>query len=288
MPGLHAKGVLRIIHSMKRQPETTTPLMGLMDTHFHTQAMKRKGVDVERLLQDIFDAGFAGGIDVGVDADDLPSRTPLLDRFPQLKLSAGIGPWGVEDGKPPIDRQLQELEQHVGRHAVHCIGEIGLDDYWHYGTRQSQEELFIRQIEMADTLDLPIIVHNREADERTKEIVCRHSPKHGGILHCFSGTRELADIAIERGFYISFAGPVTYKRNDELREILKNIPMDRLLLETDSPYLSPEPLRGTVNTPQRMPYVYDKAAEILQIPVANLAARIRTNFATLFSQAGRI
>lgn len=286
-PGLHAERVFRIIiHTMKQQPETTTPLEGLMDTHFHTQAMRRKGIDVECLLRNLFDNGFAGGIDVGVDADDLPLRTPLLDIFPRLKLSAGIGPWGVEDGKPPLDQQLQTFAECVERHGVHCIGEIGLDNYWHYGTQQLQEELFIRQIEMADTMDLPIIIHNREADIRTGEIIDQHPPKRGGILHCFSGTQELADLALERGFYISFAGPITYKRNEELREVLKRIPQDRLLLETDSPYLSPEPLRGTANTPQRMPYIYDKAAEILQVTVSELAARIRTNFANLFSPAG--
>lgn len=271
---------------MKQQPETTTPLEGLMDTHFHTQAMRRKGIDVECLLRNLFENGFAGGIDVGVDADDLPLRAPLLDSFPQLRLSAGIGPWGVEEGKPPIDHQLRELAQCVGLHEVHCIGEIGLDDYWRYGTQRLQEELFIRQIEMADTMNLPIIIHNREADTRTGDIINRHPPKRGGILHCFSGTQRLADLALAHGFYISFAGPVTYKRNDGLREVLKHIPQDRLLLETDSPYLSPEPLRGTANTPQRMPCIYDKAAEILQTPVEDLAARIRTNFSTLFSQAG--
>lgn len=281
------KVVFRIIDSMNHQTETLTSLKGLMDTHFHTQAMRRKGVDVEALLQGLFEAGFAGGIDIGVDDDDLPLRTPLLDRFPQLKLSAGIGPWGVEEGKASIDSQLNELERRIRQHTIHCIGEIGLDGYWRYGTPQAQEELFIRQMEMADAMDLPIIIHNREADTRTGEIITRHPPKRGGILHCFSGTRELADIALERGFYISFAGPITYKRNDELRQILRDVPADRLLLETDSPYLSPEPFRGTVNTPQRMPYIYDKVAQVRDIAVEELAARIRTNFSNLFSQDDR-
>lgn len=273
--------------SMNHHIETTTSIRGLLDTHFHTQAMDRKGIDTLKLLEDLFAQGFAGGIDVGVDDDDLPLRTPLLDKFPQLKLSAGIGPWGVEDGKPSIDDQLTKLTQVLGRHPVHAVGEIGLDNYWHYGTPQTQEALFIRQIELADTLGVPIIVHNREADTRTQEIIKQHPPKQGGILHCFSGTQELADMALERGFYISFAGPITYKRNDGLREILARIPIERVLLETDSPYLPPEPFRGMPNTPQRMPYIYDKAAEVKDISVGELAEQLRRNFATLFSQADR-
>lgn len=258
-------------------------MTGLMDTHFHTQAMARKGVDVEKLLQDLFSAGFAGGIDVGTECDDLPLRADRLAPYPRIKLSAGIGPWGIDDGREPIDAQIGTMVAAIERYTTDCIGEIGLDAYWKYGTPALQEELFIRQIELADTLDLPIIIHNRDADERTGEILKAHPPKRGGILHCFSATMDLAEIALERGFYISFAGTITYKKNGYLRDILRDLPLERVLLETDSPYLSPEPLRGTVNTPLRMPFIYDVAATVRQMPVSELAQAIRTNFATLFS-----
>ncbi len=257
---------------------------GLVDSHFHILAMQSKGIEITSLLQQLTTSGFAGGIDVGVSCDDLGIRTSILAGYPTIMRSAGIGPWGVEDGSDPMTVQLETLVSQNETYGADYIGEIGLDNYWKYGTVELQERLFIQQIELADQLKLPIIIHNREADAQTTRILKEHAPTNGGILHCFSGSDELADIALELGLYISFAGPITYKRNIHLREILARIPADRLLLETDSPYLSPEPYRGTVNTPLRMENIYAEAAAVRNTTSEELAMQLQKN---LLAVSGR-
>ncbi len=225
----------------------------------------------------------AGGIDIGVDCDDLGQRSLLVKDFPFIKQSAGIGPWGVDEGKPSIDAQLEILEHQIDTFGACAIGEIGLDNHWKYGTEALQEELFTKQIEMANKKNLPIIIHNRQADLLLGNIIAKTTFAKPGLIHCFQGTLELALLAIEQGFYISFAGPLTFKKNQGMRDILSEIPLDRILLETDSPYLSPEPYRGQINTPLMMSHIYETAASVKAMSVEELATQIQTNFQAFLS-----
>lgn len=260
-------------------------MKGVLDSHFHTLSMINKGVDVIALFDRLFEEGFEGGVDIAVDPDDLELRTPITDRYPKIRLSAGVGPWGLEEGKPSIDEQIQIIRKSIEKHSVDFIGEIGLDNHYStYGTREQQEELFIKQIELANALDLPIIVHSREAAAQTAEVLRANKVKRGGILHCFSGTTFLSNAALQEGFYVSFAGPITYKNAENLRSVLKTIPHDRLLLETDSPYLTPQVLRGTVNTPENMKHIYRYAAECLDLPLEKLKEIVLENFNRLLSK----
>jgi TatD DNase family protein len=142
-------------------------------------------------------------------------------------------------------------------------------------------------MELAERSGLPVIIHTRDADGDMMDILSERAPSHGGIMHCFSSGWPLAERALEAGMYISFAGPITYKSNHALREVLSKVPIDRLLLETDSPYLSPEPFRGKTNTPFRMREIYATAANIRKLSLKELARVIKENFARLFPQTGR-
>lgn len=263
-----------------------TNMHNLIDTHFHLLELKKRGIDPSSLLKDLFSAGFAGGIDIGVAEDDLGERAPILDRFPSVMRAAGIGPWGAQ-GDESIEKTIQRFEAHIAGHRVDAIGEIGLDHHWNYGTRERQAALFITQMELAERMRLPVIIHTRDADGDMKHILSNTVVSFGGIMHCFSSGWPLAERALEAGMYISFAGPITYKSNHALREVLSKVPIDRLLLETDSPYLSPEPHRGTVNTPFRMREIYATAANIRKLSLQELAGVIKENYARLFPQNDR-
>ena len=260
----------------------------LLDSHFHILAMKEKGIDVDALLTELFESGFHGGIDIAVDADDLKHRLEYRARFPKVKLSLGVGPWGLESGNKPVAEQLSILESYIktNKNDISFIGEIGLDNHYDtYGTKKEQEEFFISQIELANTYGFPIIVHSREAVQQTVDVLKNHKAKYGGIIHCFSANEYLLTETLKLGFYISLAGPVTYKNSTALEAIIPHIPLERLLLETDSPYLPPVPLRGTVNTPKNMPLIYKRVSDILCIPYETLVQRVKDNFDTLSKNA---
>ncbi len=220
------------------------------------------------------------GIDIGTDADDLTPRSELVKKFPFVKLSAGIGPWGLREGTIGWEKQVEILSDQLDTHKVVAIGEIGLDNHWDYGTKESQEALLEAQIELANNRNLPVIFHDREADDQFIRLLRKHSFAKRSIFHCFQGSEELAKLAIHKDFFISFAGPLTYKANKNMQEIFANIPIEHILLETDSPYLSPNPMRGKSNTPLNMQYIYRYAAELRNMELDDLILQVRTNFQT--------
>lgn len=237
--------------------------------------MQDKGIDLDTLE-------IESGMDIGCEPEDLDMRMPLISRFPGIRYSAAAGPWCADRSESPAEL-VSILREHIVRYSPCCIGEIGLDWYWKYGTPEKQKELFIRQLELAEELSLPVAIHTRDADEDTQAIIREHRVSRGGIMHCFSGSAELAATALECGYYISFAGNMTYKSNERLREILKSVPADRLLLETDSPYLAPIPYSGQKNTPMLIKATYEKAAEIRGMTVEELKELVKHSFETLVS-----
>jgi len=263
------------------------PLKGLIDTHFHLLEMKKRGIDIDTLLLELHGKGFHGGIDIGISASDVAERFEILKNHPFIRMAAGIGPWGAQ-GEEPIENIIARFEQFTQPYALDCIGEVGLDNYWNYGTPARQQDLFIGQIELARQKKLPVIIYIRDADEEIDKIIGDQKFPHGGILHCFSSSWEIAKTALDKGFFLSFAGPITYRKNDALRKIMTRVPLDRLLLETDSPYLSPEPYRGKVNTPLHMVEIYQRVAMERGIALEALASQVRTNFSALFPTHDRL
>ena len=258
----------------------------MLDSHFHLLELDKRGVDIKRLIQELEDAGWHGGIDIGVAQDDLALRSKLCAPYRKIRLAAGIGPWGAQ-GEEPVQLAIDRLVDHIAPYDFEFVGEIGLDYHWNYGTARRQRDLFEGQLRIAREMGKPVIIHTRDADDDMRKILRTTSFAHGGIMHCFSSKVELLETALDADLHISFAGPITYRKNETLRGMLARVPLERLLLETDSPYLSPEPFRGKVNTPMHMPQIYEQAARVLDIDVQDLVNAIQLNFDSLCSLPDR-
>ncbi len=274
---------------------------GIIDSHFHTQSMLQRGMDVFSVYGKLFSEGFHGGIDIGCTHDDLPERSRLLKDWPRILLAGAMGPWeaGRSETKPVepefefqqtkdidlIMRELSQLRENLVTYKASFIGEIGLDYYWDYGTHEKQHLIFETQMQWASEMGLRVLIHDRDADEDTADVIRRLGPDRGGVIHCFDGSRKVLRTALDRGYCISFAGNLTYRRNTDLREALKEVPQDRLLLETDSPYLSPVPLRGQPNSPLNIIHTYACAAETLGMEIGKLTETVRENYDRLTANA---
>jgi TatD DNase family protein len=257
-----------------------TNTAGLIDSHFHSIYMQKKEISIQQHFKDLITNGFIGGLDIGVEPGDTKERKSLLQNFPQIRIASGLYPGLADDIEKgtPLSDFLKILENDIQVYSPSAIGEIGLDWYWDYGTRKIQKELVSAQIQLANSYNLPIVIHNREADNDLIELLKNNKCLKGGIIHCFSSNWETAKKLLDLDFFISFAGNVTFKNNNELRNVMEKIPASRLLLETDSPYLSPVPRRGKINTPANMPYIYNSAALVRNTSLELLINQVKENF----------
>ena len=246
------------------------------DTHFHLLSMKEKGVDIDNL-------DICYGMDIGTDIHDITTRLELIKNFPNIKYTIGAGPWVLKD-EIDIDYIINEIEKDIKSNRPSMVGEIGLDYFHEYNSHEKQFELFERQLLLSNELKLPVVIHNRDANEDTIKILFDVKVDKGGIIHCFSATKDFLFKALDLNYYISFSGTVTYKKNDYLREIVKLVPIDRLLLETDSPYLSPVPDRGLINTPERIIHTYKCVAQLRNLEIKELKEIVKNNFEALLSR----
>ncbi len=279
-----------------------TEYKDIIDSHFHTHYMEERGIDTGSLFSSLFQNGFMGGIDAGCSCDDIEQRVSLLKGFPLIQISGAMGPWeaGAREGSngealeveasgnvvksfDVLQKELNVLKTNIERYKIRIVGEIGLDYYWKYGTKEKQFFLFEEQMKLASSFGAPVLIHNRDASYDTTSIIKKMAPPKGGIIHCFSGDRKLMEASLERGFYISFAGNVTYKSNRELREVLKEVPLNRLLLETDSPYLAPVPCRGKINNPSLIVNTYECVSETLGLSLDMLKEKVLENFLCFLS-----
>lgn len=182
-----------------------------------------------------------------------------------------------------IKEEIKELEQLCKTNKkVVAIGEIGLDYYWNKENKDLQKQWFEAQIKLANDLDLPIVIHSRDASQDTISILEQNKVKQKGIFHCCQLNQELVKGALRLGFYVSFAGPITYKNSKNAEEIIKMVPMDKILIETDSPYLAPEPLRGTRNNSINVKLIAQKIAQIKSISLEEVAKATYKNTKNVF------
>ncbi|MCE8012236.1 TatD family hydrolase [Billgrantia desiderata] len=225
---------------------------------------------------------------VAVTLDDMPTLAAIAREHDDVAISAGVHPLHLLEREPEIDT-IKEAAERFGAVA---IGECGLD--YHYldktpervPSREVQRERFRRQLVTATELELPVIVHTRDAREETLELIREHSdPAIGGVLHCFTEDLEMAREAVRHGFYISLSGIVTFRNAESLREVARRVPLDRLLIETDSPYLAPVPYRGKPNEPAWVVEVAECIAEERGISVEEVAMQTTANFYRLFRGA---
>lgn len=250
-----------------------------IDSHFHSQTLQENGQNLEEAWESV-----SGGIDIGTTFNDLVIRSRLLENQKHIKLSAAMGPWETKDTtEKELSEKFEVLLENIEIYKPSFVGETGLDNYCGYGPENIQEDLFIKHLELAEQLKQKVIIHNRQADSQMVGILKEHSPSQGGIIHCFSGDLEVMRTALDRGFYISYAGNLTYKSNQDLRDTLKYVPEDRLLLETDAPYLTPVPKRGMKNSPIYIIHTYECAAAVLGKDLESLTEKIVSNFNAFIS-----
>ncbi|MEO1994485.1 MAG: TatD family hydrolase [Planctomycetaceae bacterium] len=252
----------------------------LIDTHAHLDEAAFDS-DCEQVVQRAIEAGVTRIITIGTTAASSQRAVELAHRFEPVSAAVGIQPNYVSDAQP-ADWSL--IERLVTDTEVVAVGETGLDRYWDYAPIELQREFFTRHVELARAHDLPFVVHCREAEEDIVTFL-RDARQRGplrGVMHSFCGSLDTARHCLELGLHISFAGMLTFKKNDELRKIAAEIPADRLLVETDAPYLAPLPKRGKRNEPALVRHTADCLAGARETSAADLAAQVTANAVSLF------
>lgn len=227
----------------------------IFDTHAHYDD-DAFDLDRDTLLPSLKSKGIGYVIDCGCDVASSEKAIELSEKYDFIYAAVGIHPHEAEDAK---DGDLEIIKRLTEHEKVVAIGEIGLDYHYDFSPRELQKEYFEKQIILANELDMPIIVHDREAHEDTMQLLRKYKPK--GVLHCFSGSVETAKEIISLGMYIGLGGAVTFKNAKKPIEVAEYLPLDRLLLETDAPYMSPVPYRGKRNDSSLIPYTALKIAE---------------------------
>ncbi len=247
------------------------------DTHAHYDSGAFNADRFEIL--DSMPAGNVGLIvDPGCDLISSRAAIALSERYDYVYAAVG---WHPEDMDKLSDEAYAELEKLAEHPKCVAIGEIGLDYYWDASHKEEQKVLFRRQIELALKLNKPVIVHDREAHGDSFEIVCDY-PELRGVFHCYSGSAEMAQELIKRGWYLGFDGPITYKNARKAIEVLETCPLDRIVIETDSPYLTPVPNRGKRNDSRQLEFVAAKIAEVKGISPEEVADITMENGRRLF------
>ena len=247
------------------------------DTHAHYDD-RAFDADREELLPHLNREGVELIVDPGCDLLSSEAAIALAERFPFVYAAVGFHPEELGSWSEESFARVRTLAEHP---KCVAIGEIGLDYYWDSTHKAEQKLLFRQQIAWALELDKPVIVHDREAHGDCLEIVSDY-PELRGVFHCYSGSAEMARELLRQGWYLGFDGPVTYKNARKALEVLELCPMDRLLLETDSPYLSPVPLRGRRNDSGNLRYVAEKIAELKGLTAEEVARTACENGRTLF------
>lgn len=255
----------------------------IVDSHCHLDRLKFDELNAD--LDTVLDAARANDVEhflcVSVTLDQFPGMLDKIAHLPDVSATCGVHPL---DQKFQLDKQ--KLRQLADHEKVVAIGETGLDYYYSADTKQVQLDSFVGHIEVANELNKPLVVHTRDAKEDTLALLKQYqADKCGGVLHCFTEDADMAKKAMDLGFYISISGIVTFRNAQALRDVVKQIPLDRLLIETDSPYLAPMPHRGKTNQPA---YVQDVAyyiADLLGVSYKELASATTNNFYKLFNIA---
>lgn len=283
----------------------------LFDTHAHYNDEKFDS-DRENIIQEIYQSGVKNLVNAGYSLSSSKKAIEIAKNYPWMYVICGISPNDIPETQEEIDKQIIELEKLIIQERVEdkdkeksvesvenqtedftktankskkivAVGEIGLDYYWNKENKQLQKYAFIKQIELANRLKLPIVIHTREAIDDTIDILRNKKQAiEKGVFHCCPLNRELIKQALQLGFYISFAGPITFKNAKNANEMIEMVPLDRILIETDSPYLAPEPHRGTRNDSRNVYYMAKKIAEVKGCEIEEIASQTYENAKKIF------
>ncbi|AYE36082.1 YchF/TatD family DNA exonuclease [Borrelia turcica IST7] len=248
----------------------------LIDTHVHFNELKKNSIDVHHVINKCLRSGFSYFLDIGLHPSDFYERKQLLDAYSNIALTAGIHPLNNA-----LKDDFELLDNILANENVIAVGEIGLD-YLKSDNKKEQIETLNIQLDLASKYKKPVILHIREAYGDVYDIIKSSNFLSRGILHCYSGTYEYAKKFIDFGFKISFAGNLTFKNAGSLREVLSKLNISDILIETDSPFLAPVPLRGKINAPLFLGYTCLEVAKIKSCDAESISTTLYHNFKDLF------
>lgn len=250
----------------------------IFESHAHYDSSKF-AEDREELLNSMQENEVGTIINVGASWKSVTSVIELAEKYQFVYAALGLHPDEVGDLN---EERFAFLKEQCRKEKVVAIGEIGLDYYWDNESHDIQKKWFVRQLELARELDLPVIIHSRDAAEDTLEIMKEHAQGLRGVIHCFSYSKELAEEYVKMGFHIGIGGVVTFKNGKKLKEVAEVVPLERILLETDCPYLAPEPYRGKRNSSLYIPHIAQAIADIKGITYEEVVAQTEQNGKLLF------
>ncbi|MDD3839734.1 MAG: TatD family hydrolase [Clostridia bacterium] len=251
----------------------------LFDSHAHLED-DRFSSDLEDVIKDILEWGVSNVINVGSDIATSKKSVSIAQAYDFIFAAVGIHPHEVADMR---DQDMLTLQKMASEQKVVAIGEIGLDYYYDLSPRQVQKERFVEQLNLAKDLNMPFIIHDRDAHQDILNILRQNRPfPSGGVMHCYSADWEMAKEVLDMGLYISFTGTITFKKAGDLPEVVKKMPIQRMLIETDCPYLAPVPYRGKRNFPGYVKYVAQKIAELRDMDFEEVACITSDNAKKLF------
>lgn len=278
--------------------------MELFDTHAHYNDEKFDN-DRKQIIQDIYNSNVTMLVNAGYSVESSIKAIEIAKDYDWMFNIVGVSPNDIAESIDEIDKQISNIEELVKKdknivkdvesdtakslnivnnnRKIVAIGEIGLDYYWNKENKNLQRYAFIKQIELANKYNLPIVIHTREAVDDTIDILKNKiEATKKGIFHCCPLNRELVKQGLKMGFYISFAGPVTFKNSKNANEIIQMVPLDKMVIETDSPYLAPEPHRGTRNDSRNVRYIAEKIANVKEISLEDIAKITYKNAMKIF------
>ena len=260
--------------------------MNLFDSHAHYNDEKFDN-DRKEIIEQTLKNGVSNFIVAGYNIESSKKALNIVKEYKELYSIVGISPNDIEDIKEDkdIDTNILKIEKLIkadGNGKIVAVGEIGLDYYWNKENKELQKIIFKKQIELANKYNLPIVIHTRDAINDTLEIIKNNEVKNRGIFHCCPLNRELVKEALKLGYYISLSGVVTFKNAKNANKIIEMIPENRILIETDSPYLAPEPVRGTRNNCMNVKYVAEKIGKIKNKTLEEIADITNKNTKTIF------
>jgi TatD DNase family protein len=254
----------------------------MIDSHSHIYTDRYRD-DRKAVLDRAVAAGVTQLLQVGCDLEDSRTAVAFSESVSGIYASVGVHPHEATTVTPEVLDALQALTHHP---KVLAWGEIGLDFYYDNSPRAIQQAAFEAQLDRVEQCDLPVVIHTRDAESETLDILKRHPIARGGHVHCFTGTPEMAEALLEMDFHIGFTGIVSFNKADNVREALRRVPLERLLIETDSPYLAPKPYRGKRNEPAFVVHVAEAIAEVKGVSVADIATHSTRNFYRLYEKPG--
>ena len=256
--------------------------MKFFDNHAHLDDEKFDE-DREEIIEKIHNDEIDKFVSAGYSLESSKKSIELSKKYDFIYSTCGISPNDIPQTEEELWKELDEIKKLAKENnKVVAIGEIGLDYHWNTENKELQKRAFVEQIKIANELNIPIQIHTRDAVMDTLEILKKNHVNKKGIFHCCPLNRELVKEGLKLGFYISFAGPVTFKNSKNANEIIEMVPNDKMLIETDSPYLSPEPLRGKRNDPRNVKYIAKKIAEVKNVTIEEVASITYENAMKIF------